>query len=249
MDRDDYERQQLGELPVHRSRERREVYTQTPDAPLYGQPGAEVTVPRPIDVALQNRALREAQRAPASAPQRDFVVQSTFDARPINGQDFQMQGFFGLDIGGDPPSTATPVDLTFTVPSGAIAILRNFAWDADSYLAVMNPGQPLDQMEADEMLAGSSPYRVTLLVAGSIVRTYGPIYQQVGQRDCYAVAGETEKIILRFQQNVAAFSNAGNDATGYNPTISAAMYGNLLKSRGRATPYEPANEYLGDVLK
>lgn len=246
MDRDDLEADQLGELPVSRSRERRETYSDERDAPLYGQPGAQVDIPAPRDVEQQNRAYERASDAPASPVYVDYVVQSTFDGRPINGVDFQHQAFFGLDIGGDPPGNPNPVDVTFQVPAGRIGIIREFRWRADTILATTFPGQPEFPEDFDQFLAGSSPYRLGLLINGQVVRTYDRIFEQAGHRTCYAIAGESQTITLRFQAN----TDFVGSLAGYFPSISVVMRGNLLQSRGREQIFEPANRYVaGDRLK
>lgn len=249
MDRDDLEAEQLGELPIGVARERRETYDDRRDAPLYGEPGAQVDMPAPRDVQQQNRAFERATDAPAAEVYVDYVVQSTFDARPINGVDFQHQAFFGLDIGGDPPGNPNPVDVTFQVPAGRIGIIREFRWFADTILATTFPGQPSFPEDFDDFLRQSSPFRLGLLINGQVVRTYDQIFQQSGRRTCYAIAGESQSITLRFQANTDFVGTGPNPLASYFPSISVVMRGNLLQSRGREQIFEPANRYIGDRLK
>lgn len=248
----------LGELPQELRRERGELYDkeprpQGPPGIINEIPGTRApeippppALPSARDVGRGQRALDSAENAMIGLPPVAFLVQSTFDARPINGNDWQRFGFFTLDIGGDPPGNSNPVDLIFTVPRGRVGIIRRFEWEPDTYLALSGPGQPATQEEMDDGTRNfASPFFVRLIVAGSIQTSYESIYQQAGQRECYAIAAERDQIILRFQFN----SNFIGSVTSYFPNITAKMYGNLLDTQGREKQYEPANQYRGGSLR
>lgn len=245
----------LGELPFDVRRERDETYEQevkpmgTPGilTEMPGEPAREIIeppimLPSPADVRGQNVALIDTEAAPFGLPAVNFLVQSTYDARPINGNDWRFEDVVALDPAGDPPVTSASV--TFTVPPGRIAVLRRISW-VTNQLALFAPISATDNGDPDAM-AFTSIVFVRLTVSGSIQRTYEKIFRQQSDEDVYVIAAENEKIILTVEEN-PDFS--GTTPNQYGPNFTFYMYGNLLDTRGREKQYEPANEYQGDVLK
>ena len=244
---------ELGELPYEVSEERRELYGEPPielgppgiisDMPGSPRPDPPQMplMPRPRDVTGANAALFDARNAPIGTPTTDFLIQTTFDARPINGNDWQFFNVLALDINGDVGAPVLTQTLRFTVPDGRVGIIRRFNWESNQILAL--PGQP---EPADiGMIELFVPVFVTLAVSGFVQRTYERIFQQEGTRDCYAIAFEKETIDISVTFN-SAF---GGSTIGYQPAFFIEMYGNLLDTRGREKQYEPANEYRGGILK
>jgi len=241
----------LGELPPSIRRERGETYEgdvfpQGPNQFLTQIPGSQSppNEPTPMmpsisDVRGQNLALDEAQKTPFGLPAVDFLVQTTFDARPINGNDFQFFNLAVIDPDGDVGAPVLFADATFTVPQGRIAILRNIEWFPNE---LFTPAITIDP--ASTTIIDTSPVFITLFVAGAIPITYEAIYEQQGERPCYFIAQENETIVMRVTRSSPALVYA------YPPhAFFMKMTGNLLQSRGREKIFEPANQYVGGLLK
>lgn len=242
----------LGELPIQFREDRRELYEREPEPG--GPPGIVLQIPgvsrvappvpplmpSPRDVTGQNIALLDAARAPVGLPQSDFVVQTTFDARPINGNDFQFNRMAILDPNGDVGSPITVATVRFTIPDGRVGIIRSMRWTSNQVLAL--PGAP----EPGDTLADFSPVSVALGVSGFIQTTYEAIFEQQGAREVYAIAFEKETFDFTVKFN-ALF---GGSTVGYQPTFFVTFEGNLIDTRGREKQYEPANTYgPGGLLK
>jgi len=244
----------LGELPRQVREERRELYGKEPksggpEGIIELMPGAPRAMPpepplmpRPRDIRGANAALVSAQNAPIGLPSVDYLVQSTFDARPINGNDWQFFNVLALDINGDVGAPVLTQTLRFTVPDGRVAIVRNIKWETTQLLAI--PGNP----EPSEigMVELFVPVFIALSVSGFVQRTYERVFQQEGEREVYAIGFEKETIDFTVTSN----ADFGGSTVGYQPAFFVEMYGNLLDTRGREKQYEPANQYgAGGVLK
>jgi len=245
---------ELGELPYGTSEERRELYSDEVPAELgppgiisdmpgspRPQPPQLPLMPRPRDVRGANAALIDAATAPIGTPTTDFLIQTTFDARPINGNDWTFFNVLALDPNGDVGAPVSSQTLRFTVPDGRVAIIRRFNWESTQILAI--PGNP----EPSEigMIELFVPVFVSLAVSGFVQRTYERIFQQEGTRDTYAIGFEKETIDVTITIN----TDFSGSLVGYQPAFFVEMYGNLLDTRGREKQYEPANEYRGGILK
>lgn len=243
----------LGELPQETRQERGErytgeVYPQGPPGILTEIPGAPrpaplqpPLMPMPTDVRGQNAMLEQAQRTPIGLPSVDYLIQSTFDARPINGNDWTFLNVLALDVNGDVGTPVTSAVVSFKVPDGRVAIIRDFNWRSTQLLATPN-----GNIEPGEDISDYEPVFVTLSVSGFVQRTYERIYSQVGEREVYAIGFEKETIDVRVTFN----PNWGGSTIGWQPGFYIEMNGNLLDTRGREKQYEPANEYgSGGVLK
>ncbi len=241
----------LGELPFEVSEERRELYGEPPmemgppgiisDMPGSPRPTPPELplMPRPRDVTGANRALIDARRAAIGTPTTDFLIQTMFSARPINGNDWQFFEMAILDPNGDVGVPVLAATVKFKVPDGRVAIIRNFKWTSNQVLVLPGPPAPGDPI--DEFF----PVSVSLGVSGFIQRTYERIFQQEGEREAYAIGFEKETIDV----TVTFSNNFTGNTVGYQPTFFVEMYGNLLDTRGREKQYEPANEYQGGILK
>ena len=232
MDRDERERLEadssLGELPVSKRQERGELYTGDRDRPVPG-PGGVFTLPQsvirskaypPRDVIAQNRAFAAATAAPELQEENPFLITTTFDALPINAQQFQFSDEVSpaLEPGGDPAVLQGTV--TFTVPTGVNGILRGIRWQADP-------------------VVNEFGFDVTLLVRGTVHRTYEGMLLGQTMTDfypVYALAGPEQTFILQF--NTIALAGPA----GYSPVIRAFMTGQLILDTGKELQYEPANE-------
>ena len=244
----------LGELPYEVRQTRGETYEeevkpQGPPGVVRHVPGSRVRpqipvpplMPTPSDVRGQNVALKDTEIAPFGLPATNFLVQTTFDARPINGNDWRHENVILLTPQADPPVNTGTVP--FTVPPGRIAIIRDFEWQTDDPIAIDPISNPATQ---NNMIELTQPYSVALRVAGSIQRTYERIFRQEGTETVYAIAQENELIEVIVTINP---DYGGTLPNAYSPMITIKMHGNLLDTRGREKQYEPANEYQGDVLK
>lgn len=198
----------------------------TPYAP--GQPQA-------AQVAQQQQPHPQAPGAPPK-----YYVVSTFDARPINGIDFQAQsGNDNRDTGYLPDAIAVYFEAScfYTVGSGRVAIVRDF-----QVLAVPQQGEPIaGELTANPIFTanGASNFKLTVsfFVDGnpqegmSPINTWAlPFGDYFGE--CYIVAEEGQTIEMRVQ---------GTDTTGsqfYQALL--AFHGNLLLSQGLQAEYEPA---------
>lgn len=228
MDRDDREAQELaglGELPVSKRRERDELYVVDRDRARPGPGGTfrlppGVMLPSARDVFNQNVAFAAAQAAPALEGDNPYLVTTTFDALPINAQQFQFSAEVApqLEPSGDPEVLQGTV--TFTVPTGVNGILRGIRWAADTII-------------------NEEAFNVTLIVRGIVHRTYEAM--RLGQAltdffPVYALAGPEQTFILQFD------IGSGAGPVGYSPSIRAFMTGQLILDTGRELQYEPANE-------
>ena len=229
MDRDDRERLELGglhELPVTKRRERGELYTGDRDRPLPG-PGGTFQLPPsvihsvPRDVILQNVAFAGAQAAPELEEENPFDVTTTFDALPINAQQFYFSALVDPQL--EPFGNGAAIlqgTVTFTVPIGVNGILRGIRWQASQII-------------------NEEAFNVTLIVQGSVHRTFEAM--ELGQAfteyfPVYALARPGQTFTLQF--DIAL--NTG--PVGYSPPIRAWMIGQLILDTGRELQYEPANE-------
>ena len=246
----------LGELPYDVRRERGETYEGEvkPLGPpgvieqIPGSPAPPIEppplMPKPHDISGQNAALVDTNLAPFGLPAVNFLVQTTYDARPINGNDFRHEDVVALEPAGDPPLTTAFV--TFQVPPGRIAVLRRIQWTTNQ-LAEFSPISSTENNSVNPIaMAFTSPVFIVLTVGGSIQRTYERIFRQESTEDVYAIAAENEFITLTVTINDDFSGTLPNQ---YSPNFIFNIYGNLLDTRGREKQYEPANEYQGDVLK
>lgn len=244
----------LGELPQEVREERGELYTgevypQGPPGILEEIPGSArpmplepPLMPTPTDVRGQNIGLEQAQRTPMGLPAVDYLIQTTFDARPINGNDWTFLNVMALDVNGDIGTPVLSQTLSFTVPDGRVGIIRNFSWTTTQLLAAAASPEPADL----GMIELFEPVFVTLAVNGFVQRTYERIFSQEGERDCYAIAFEKETIDISVTFN----SDFSGSTLGWQPGYFIQMNGNLLDTRGREKQYEPANQYgAGGILK
>lgn len=245
----------LGELPYQVRRERGETYenevqplgppgvvTEMPGTPAQIPQPPPPMMPQPTDVRGQNVALVDTNLAPFGLPAVNFLVQTTYDARPINGNDFRFENVLAIGPGEDPPVDSASV--TFTVPPGRIAVLRRVVWIAHT----IAPFSPISTTEnGPEAINTTSIVFARLQVAGTIQRTYERMFRQEGDETVYVIAAENEQIIFSIFSNPDYSGTTPNQYDGAN--WSVYFYGNLLDTRGREKQYEPANEYQGDVLK
>ena len=244
-----YPRQGMGELPRNVRLPRRELYNreaveQGPPGVLEEIPGApQPQPPEPpmlpsiADVRGQNQGVLDSNSIPYGLPQTGYVVQSTYDARPINGNDFQFLDFTALSLVADPPVTRGEVK--FIVPPGRVAVLRRINWTSPG--AVGLPG--FDEVSTIEQL---SPVFIQFAISGSVQTTYERIFAQEGSREVYAIAGENESIEFRVILN-PEFSGVLPPSTVLGYFVE--FYGNLIDTRGRERQYETANQYISGVLR
>lgn len=243
----------LGELPYETSEERRELYGDEvqdlgPPGIISDMPGSPrppppemPLMPRPRDVEGANKALIDAQLAPAGLPHTDFLIQTTFDARPINANDFQFFNVLALDPNGDVGAPVQTQTLRFIVPDGRVAILRHIKWTTTQILAIPGNPEPAENGQVELFV----PVFVALGVSGFIQRSYDRIFQQEGERNTYTLGFEKETFDITVTINTAFLGSI----VGYQPAFFVEMYGNLLDTRGREKQYEPANEYRGGFLR
>lgn len=175
-----------------------------------------------------------------------FVI-STFDARPINGVDFQVQsgcnagGAANPDVGFAPVAPAAPIDAYFQssvfyrVGTSRVAIMREF-----QILCV--PARGTDQFGdvAQPIInafgASNFYYDISVLVNGvfqegmASVRSLGGAFGDVFG-SCYVIANEGDLIELR----VSAPEDGGS--RWYQALIS--MSGNLIYANGSEPQYAP----------
>ena len=153
---------------------------------------------------------QQRENIPLGSPFSDSRITSTFDARPINSEDFIIGGQFAL---------ATPF-VSFTVPDGLIAIVRWFSCHVNAVLNVqgIDPQERLFTITVDGV-AGKS-YNLSN-IASEIV--------SFERYPCYVLAGSNTVIRLTLD-NVVDIQN---------DRVYLALYGNLLVSSGRPLTHEP----------
>lgn len=242
----------LGELPLQTREGRRELYESEPEPG--GPPGiieqipgvfrvappVPPLMPRPRDVRGQNIALLDAARAPSRAPSGDYLIQSTYDALPINGANFQFHEVVALDPNGDVGSPVTSATISFVIPDGRVGVIRSMKWTSNQVLAL--PGDP----EPGDTLVDFIPVSVALKVSGFVQTSYEQIFEQQGERAVYAIAFEKES----FDFTVRFNSLFGGSTVGYQPSFFCTLQGQILMTRGREKVYETANTYgPGGLLK
>ena len=220
-------RRGLAELPAPLRRERGDDYAR----PVVGAPG--VMQPRPHDVERAYGALESAAGAPLGSTPSRHLVQSMFDALPINANNWQARRSVLLTPNGDPAvNTATA---EFVVPEARVAILRRMQWYQSDYLFISRGLTTLYYGEA-------SPTFVELSVQGSVQRTYSSADMQAQQGDVplYVIANEREVIQVR-----ATSDDLGDGIpSDWEVRVFWILTGNLLVNTGKETQYEPSNEQL-----
>ena len=218
----------MGELPAPLRRERGEGYGR----PAVGAPG--VMQPRAHDVESSQGALDSAAGAPLGSTPSRHLVQSMFDALPINANQWQFRGSVLLEPNGD-PSTDTRV-VEFTVPEARVAILRRLEWTQSDFLFV---DRNFSQFYYYDI---PSPTSVEISIQGSVARTYSSLEMQAQQGDVpvYAIANEREIIQVR-ATSLALGTGIPSD---WEVRVFFILTGNLLLNTGKETQYEPSNEQL-----
>ncbi len=197
--------------------------------------GGPVSVPTPADVISAFQRAGEALEAPEepSPYPLSYVVQTTFDARPINANDWQFVGTpQQLALGADPPINTALFE--FTVPEARTAVIRGFEWRLDDPLVITSA---LDREGGGQTF---SPIAVRLQVQGNGQVTYGDIEEQEGRREAYAIANANEIIRVRID-GIVTISNL--PVSTWGPLVWVLMHGNLLSQKGRETQFEPANSW------
>lgn len=191
------------------------------------------------------------QHAPGFGGQPPTFVVSTFDARPINGVDFQVQSGDDLaaadgfsDIGYAPTEFAAPIDAYFRssvfykVGPSRVAIVRQFqilclpARGTDQYALA---GQPI----LNTLGASNFYYDFSILLNGVYqegmagVRSFGGAFGDVFG-SCYVVANEGDIIEFRIE----APEDGGS--RWYQALLS--MAGNLIFANGSEPQFAPGTQ-------
>lgn len=225
-------RGRLGELPADLRRERGEVFARPASV---GVPG--VTVPRPIDVETSSRALEQAADVPLGSTPSRHLIQSTFDARPINANDWQAHLSVFLQPNYDPAVLTDTAQ--FVVPDARVAILRRMRWFSSDYLFINRQLNTLYYGEA-------SPTFIELSVQSRVQTTYtsGQLQAQEGDLPVYAIANEGEVIQVR-----GTSDDLGDGIpSDWEVRVFFILSGNLLVNTGKETQYEPSNVQLEDGM-
>lgn len=160
---------------------------------------------------------------PELTPNEQVNVNSTFDSRPINAADF-------FKSGGDlVQSTTTLADDTeigsfdFVIPSGYVAVLRNFAWEFDpiytqNTITSVRTGLFIDG-QAIKFLDVFNDLQIT---------TSSPV-------NTFVIIDENRRLTI----NAVRLSNIAFAARGIPvPTFVATFTGNLLQKRNLPPNFE-----------
>lgn len=165
----------------------------------------------------------QAEGKPGSIFSESRVITS-FDARPINGQDFISTGG---TFDGEPPYPLACY-ANFTVPQGQIAIVRGFMYEilplyanipADNITGQLIVGNPATAAGFN----GTQVQGFQNFNLGQAIYDYQPCYVLVDQ-------GQTVSMWLTFSGAYAGLAHTD---------VTIKFYGNLLLSTGRPLVYEP----------
>lgn len=235
MDDREKEESQLGELTDALFRERG-GFPPLARNPRY-QPGQYVpgqTVPP--DIAYQGRVGKAVEQfGEFGTVEQSTYVQSTFDARPINGVDFLTKQ--KVRIAFQNPNGAAvdvPGEVSFIVPQGYVGILRGFAWSFNV------PIFPRDDNDSFEMGIVS----ISVLVNNVAQNFYNDLdafgANVANFLPTYIIAETGNEIKVRI--NLGNLNPAGiTNTTLYDEDMTITLYGNLLLSRGLPAQFEPGS--------
>lgn len=143
-----------------------------------------------------------------------FDVRAIFDSRPINAFDFNITQSTSGEI-------ANPVQVSFTVPNGYVAVLKRV-------ITFLENPIPASVLRSDVLL--------TLLLNQGVVPNNERIPVGVDQDslvNCFLIADQGSVITARFTVSAAILALL--------PTYTAHFYGNLLQKTNIPAPFEIAN--------
>lgn len=178
------------------------------------------------DVIVQARAY-STPTAPGTVP-LDAFVGTSFDARPINGQDLLA---WAVAPGGIAP--ALPFTASFTAPPGWRAILRAYSYE----VSVTNAGNAIYDVYGEPVYFSDGGFHgvvTTISVNNSPVQGFSNVlggnYEY--DRPCYVLIdeGQTVTVALTMSDFVSGAPQSG----------LIQLYGNLLLNTGRQLVAEPA---------
>lgn len=200
-----------------------------------GQPWQIADQARPASV------IETLSRDPVSkiAPALAYQVQSTYDARPVQGYDFQHSSCGGLEWGtaGVAGAGFAPVDFTFRVPENTIAVLRSFR-----YQATMTP--------INGVVEGGCWLMSDIIVNGLPVREYERMIHPVFMKQffpTFVIADSNVDVTLRVRMAtepdgslVEFFTDM--DLNDLVSPVLGELYGNIILKTGIPKEFEIANK-------
>lgn len=259
-ERDQEEKQGLGELTEQLFEEHEGRWPQETRAPTYEQARDQV----PSNIAYQGDVVNNLeQRSGVSfqAPTLDKRVQSTYAARPINGRDFIYSGaatmyadYFTGTMELQDQETAV---IQYTVPQGFVAVLTGFKFNVLNPSIGANtpndnfpqPAQTFEQPYQNAIAWGTTGPRVTIRLDDVAVpdlteMTYLGFYASK-YIPCYVVADAGQIIQIAIDPPLALQlpPNTGLGGAGQASyySVSGSMRGNLLLKTGVPAQYEPGS--------
>lgn len=220
-----YERGELAEYDL------RGPHGVPPQSP--GGPSAVADLNRATDLIHTTETQRISPRPPALL----YQVISTYDSRPIQAYDFQASGCSLLTWAGAPPLMNT-VELTYTVPTNVVAVLRDFRYQ------VMNA-------PVNAVVEGDCWLQSDIFVNDLPVREYNRMLLPVNMHrpfPAFVIVDELRVIRLRlttFDPGNTVFAAA---LAGLTAPVLFSMYGQLLLKTGVPIDFEVANAIGGGQL-
>lgn len=239
-----YEPPTLGDLPRGVAHERGETWPQETRGRLPpnqapgrggGLPGQVADQARGADIkyTLQN------EKISPIAPALAYQVQSTYDARPVQGRDFQASGCDTLvfeDAGGGASATFATVAFTYLVPDNTVAVLRQFRYEVQN--------APINMVQEGECWLQSD-----LFVNDLPVRDYSQMFHAVFMQnpfDCFIIADQRTRIKIALSHpKPTADTVLASAVIGVTSPVLFEFYGNIILKSGIPIEFEIANKIAG----
>ena len=230
---------ELGELPLGIQIERNEFSQNDADAvPVTAVPVTPMGTPRPGGIPSDIKALDTALgdgSGVLGSPVIPASVTSTYDARPVNGQDWKATTVGLLAGDGDGAPAEQTLTISQQVPAGFTGVLRGF-----QFTPKMIPEIPLESLTNEFF----DLTRVTILVNGIVQQDYNQLkFGAIMDRpqEVFIVAGELQIISMEVVFS-ASFIRSQSILPVETTPVLLQLYGNNLLTRGLPTPFEIATQ-------
>jgi len=232
----------LGDLPRSIGHERGEVDPLSP----YGRAPPGSGIAKAADLARSTDITRTMRTTeiPKGAPALAYGVQSTYDARPIQGTDFQSSACKTLTWIADVVHDASfvPITFSFVVPENTIAVLRSFRYTVSpGFTNIVVEGGPC-WLQSDLFINDIAVRQYNKMLLPTFMEEKFPTFVIVDER-------LTLKLVLslaptQIPPTVTLMELA---LIGLESLVMFEFYGNIILKSGIPKEFEIANPLGGQV--